>query len=322
MDILLNTLQSTMPSIRSGETSDFNWRWCLDGVFEMTPKTHYDKAIVLSAGIHGNETAPIELLDLLCRDLFSNILCLNVRLLIIFGNPQAIQQGKRYIENDMNRLFGEDSENYLDSESQRAKQLKHCVVEFFNSSQKQAIYYHYDLHTAIRESNFPIFAMLPYQTQPYNTSLLDGLNRANLDAVVYHNELGKTFTHFTSETCQSASVTLELGKARPFGENNLAEFTAIDQMLRATISNTVLPQRTKIKMATFEVVQSVIKSTEQFQLNLPNEAPNFSIFQLNELIATDGTKKIIANDNLYILFPNPKVKLGLRAGLLLKKVNF
>ena len=37
--------------------------------------------------VHGNETAPIELLSHLCTDLFAGRLKLAVRLLLVLGNP-------------------------------------------------------------------------------------------------------------------------------------------------------------------------------------------------------------------------------------------
>ena len=118
-------------------------------------------------------------------------------------------------------------------------------------------------------------------------------------------------------------MTLELGKAKPFGENDLSEFFAIDQVLRRFIVGQDLGQRKKPAIRQFKVFDSILKTEENFSLNLADDAPNFSTFQLGEVIATQVDEQqhvfefVAQFDQVFILFPNPKVKLGLRAGLLL-----
>ncbi len=278
---------------------------------------------VLSAGIHGNETAPIELLSRIISDLFAEHLKLAVRVLFVLGNPKAIRQGVRYLENDMNRMFcGAYQQLAQDDETHRAAQLEQCTSEFFEQSQFEAQRYHYDMHTAIRASLLPVFALFPYQTQPYDDFLIQSLNAADLDALVYHNAVGKTFTHFTAERCQAASSTLELGKAKPFGQNDLAEFASTDQVLRAVLSEQALPCRQKPSIRQFKVVDSVLKQSDDFQLQLSADAPNFSTFQKGEVIATQQVGNyVVDNQQVWILFPNPNVKMGLRAGLVLKEIG-
>lgn len=96
--------------------------------------------------------------------------------------------------------------------------------------------FHYDLHTAIRESRLPRFGILPFQKRPYSEPMLKLLDAADLDALVVHSAPGGTFSHYSSEHLNAASCTLELGKARPFGSNDLQQFAAIDLALRAAVS--------------------------------------------------------------------------------------
>ncbi|ERS01283.1 succinylglutamate desuccinylase [Acinetobacter sp. COS3] len=323
VDLLTLTLEQQAPKHNHGEMAGFTWQWLGEGLLQCTPKAHYRKTIVLSAGIHGNETAPIELLANIIKDLFAERLVLSTRILFVLGNPQAIRQGIRYLENDMNRMFcGAYKTLVQDQETQRAAQLEQITAQFFEQSDKDAQRYHYDLHTAIRASLLPVFALFPYQTRAYDDFLIESLKAANLDALVYHNAVGKTFTHFSSEMLHAESSTLELGKAKAFGQNDLSEFADIDQVLRAVISEQALPQRKKPKIRQFKVADSILKQSEDFQLKLSADAPNFSTFEKGEVIATQSIGDYTAQDTqVWILFPNPKVKIGLRAGLVLKEIE-
>ena len=323
MDFLGSVLAQKAPASTQGAHDGFSWEWLAEGVLSLTPAQAYEKAVVLSAGVHGNETAPIELLEQLSQDIFSGRLKLQVRLLLILGNLEAIRSGQRYVENDMNRMFcGVPQQFAAAAEAQRVAELEQAVTDFFTASPAQAQRYHYDLHTAIRPSLLPTFALFPQQAHAYDAALLASLNAAELDALVYHSAPGKTFTHFTSSVFQAASATLELGHAKPFGQNDLASFAAIDQVLRAVESGQQLPERKRQAIQASQVTDSIIKTEDDFQLNLADSAPNFSVFQPGDVIAVQqGKPYAVAQQPVWILFPNPQVKKGLRAGLILTELN-
>ena len=235
IDLLPLTLEGNEPVEWQGETPQLRWRWQGEGVLELTPRQPYRQAMVMSAGVHGNETAPIELLNQLVGDLLAGRLQLKVRLLVVLGNPAAMRAGKRYLHSDMNRMFGGRYRNFAASgETVRAQQLERALAAFFDG--EQAARFHYDLHTAIRESRLPRFGILPFQKRPYSEPMLQLLDAADLDALVVHSAPGGTFSHYSSEHLNAASCTLELGKARPFGSNDLQQFAAIDRALRAAVS--------------------------------------------------------------------------------------
>ena len=323
IDFLGDVLAQRIPTVSQGEQHDFRWEWLAEGVLSFTPKQAYEKAIVLSAGVHGNETAPIELLAQLSQDIFACALQLKVKLILILGNPVAIRSGQRYVENDMNRMFCGAHQQFSETfEAKRVAELEQLVADFFQSCPAQVKRYHYDLHTAIRPSLLPTFALFPYQTHGYDAVMLACLNAAELDALVYHNAAGRTFTHYTSSRFQAASSTLELGHAKPFGQNDLAAFAAINQVLRAVVTEQALPARQKSAIKNFRVVDSIIKTEDDFQLNLADSAPNFSMFQSDAVIALQqGKPYVIAPEQVWILFPNTQVKKGLRAGLILTELR-
>ncbi len=81
-------------------------RWLGEGILQLLPTAPWRRATILSAGVHGNETAPIELLLQLTHDLSWGRQPLTQALLIVFGNLPAIRAARRYLHNDLNRLFG------------------------------------------------------------------------------------------------------------------------------------------------------------------------------------------------------------------------
>ncbi|CAI0820502.1 Succinylglutamate desuccinylase [Serratia marcescens] len=321
IDLLPLTLEGNEPVEWQGETSQLRWRWQGEGVLELTPRQPYRQATVMSAGVHGNETAPIELLNQLVGDLLAGRLPLTVRLLVVLGNPAAMRAGKRYLHSDMNRMFGGRYRNFAASgETVRAQQLERALAAFFDG--EQAARFHYDLHTAIRESRLPRFGILPFQKRPYSEPMLKLLDAADLDALVVHSAPGGTFSHYSSEHLNAASCTLELGKARPFGSNDLKQFAAIDRALRAAVSEGALPARAGAEIRVFRVMHSLIKHSEDFKLHLDDDTANFTELQPGMLLCEQPQEDYrVGKEGAWILFPNPSVALGLRAGMLLSEVS-
>lgn len=291
------------------------------GYWRLTPRQPYRQAMVVSAGVHGNETAPIELLNQLVGDLLAGRLPLTVRLLVVLGNPAAMRAGKRYLHSDMNRMFGGRYRNFAASgETARAQQLERTLAAFFDG--EQAARFHYDLHTAIRESHLPRFGILPFQKRPYSDAMLTLLDAADLDALVVHSAPGGTFSHYSSEQLNAASCTLELGKARPFGSNDLQQFAAIDRALRAAVSEGALPVRVGDAIRVFRVMHSLIKHSEDFKLHLDDDTANFTELKAGMLLCEQPQEEYrVGQEGAWILFPNPNVALGLRAGMLLNEVS-
>ncbi|PHM63606.1 succinylglutamate desuccinylase [Xenorhabdus ishibashii] len=301
--------------------------WLAEGVLQLLPQRSSKPAdtLIISAGIHGNETAPVEILIRLLSQLAQGKLPLQHNLLLIFGNLPAMQAGQRYIDSDLNRMFGGRYQNFPSgSESNRAMELESVIRRFFHEPAVMAStkHRHFDLHTAIRGSCHEQFALLPYQAREYAADFLQWLEDSDLDALVFHNTVGGTFSNFTSEHFNMDSCTLEIGKALPFGQNDLARFNNITIALQDLIAGLSSGRRAKLTFNRYRVVDAIIKQHDNFQLNIPEDTKNFTELPEGFEIARQQNQswKIESPAN-FILFPNAHVAIGLRAGLLLEKLT-
>ncbi|HBR3608578.1 succinylglutamate desuccinylase/aspartoacylase domain-containing protein [Klebsiella pneumoniae] len=110
-------------------------RWLGEGILQLLPTAPWRQATILSAGVHGNETAPIELLLQLTHDLSQGRQPLTQALLIVFGNLPAIRAARRYLHNDLNRLFGGRHLAVTPgNESRRAFALEQAVQAFYRAA--------------------------------------------------------------------------------------------------------------------------------------------------------------------------------------------
>lgn len=303
------------------------------GVIVFQPLSATKKDIVLSSGIHGNETAPIEICNSLITSLLEQKLMTKCRLMIIFGNLPAILKGTRMIDENVNRLFnGEHSKvNINNPERVRAKNLEHYVDKFFTQlpngqppTCRQRI--HYDLHTAIRGAKYQKFAIYPFRgNRPYNKEQLYFLQASGVNCVLFHNEPTTTFSYFSSYNYQADAFTIELGKVFPMGQNNMQDFDAIIVMLKKLI--TALPLNLDNcdddAMHLFQVSRTINKNSENFSFNFNDDVENFTVFKRGQVLAYENGKKILVKgDTEAIVFPNAKVPIGQRALLCLRPIRY
>ena len=297
-------------------------RWLDEGALEVTPPGGRDDGmdLLLSAGIHGNETAPIELLDELLHGIARGEIKPRARVLFLFGNPEAMRTGARYIEHDVNRLFNRRHEQSSGVEALRACALERLATAFFFYKEGRTRL-HYDLHTAIRGSKIEQFALYPYKEgRQHSRRELARLRAAGMQAVLLQSKPSITFTAFTYETLGAEAFTLELGKARPFGQNGEIKLGKLEARLRAIIEGNEPAEDEGIGgLQLFSVAREIIKHSDSFHLHLPADIENFSELSRGYLLAEDlaETRWVVEEEGARIIFPNPKVKNGLRAGMLI-----
>lgn len=300
------------------------------GVVELLPIKQNKRGLLLSAGIHGNETAPIELLDKLLTDCILGRIVVKRPTLLILAHPQAIKAEKRFVEHNMNRLFMGVHERKAFRGSIDAERANILELQVKRFASRHSLIEHYDLHTAIRDSTIERFALQPKREHEPITRVSE-LHRLvfkdmGVNALVYQHKPASTFSSYTSRTFKSDSYTVELGKVRRFGENDLERYTNTYNSLCGRVSDithSAPPQDHQIDDITeFEVCHEVVKDDAAFELLVSEDAANFKEFEQGEMVSRSPCSEYtVQNEREFLIFPNNKVPIGQRAGLMLKRVN-
>ena len=291
------------------------------GVLSVYPQGNSSvHSILLSVAVHGNETAPIEIIDQLVSDIFAGKIIPTHRLLIVIANPEAIKSNSREVDENMNRLFSPELSAASDEsdERQRSRKLMDYSQKFFGEEADQKI--HYDLHTAIRDSYYKQFAVSP---NPVGSTVAERqyqlLGQWGIEAILSTGEKSATYSAFTANYCGATSFTLELGKVKAFGENDLADFASVTTGLEDAITGNEAVSGDEKLAQRFRVAGEVLKQTEDFRLCFPSNIANFTEFEIGEVLATDKDYQYVVSDSgERILFPNENVAIGQRALVIIR----
>jgi len=321
-DLLSHTLAhagSTVDHRTARLNSDVVIEGLANGIILIQPPLPPKKQLIVSAGVHGNETAPIEVLNLLVEELLDEVWTPELAILLILGNPEAMVAGSRFLDFNMNRLFlGTHSQPpYAGSrDAERAAEIEHWVAHFV---QPGIPLVHYDLHTAIRPSKRERFALYPFVPErSVPGEQIDFLLESDVQTLLLQHKRATTFASHTALTFDAESFTIELGKVMPFGQNDLNRFTGIRDSLRRLMQG-LGPQPTldHSDMTLFEVVHEIIHTGEGFRFHVPDDVANFTEYPPGTVIWEDGEDAYRVGERPeVIVFPNRQVPPGQRVGLM------
>ena len=306
--------------------NDITINWLADGILELTPLTATNTDLVLSCGIHGNETAPIEMVETLFQQIINAELPLKCRLLIILGNLPAMQINKRFTEENLNRLFSANHEDNKSQEADRAALIEHWISDFYNrdsTNSENVRRIHLDLHTAIRGSKVEKFAIYPYQANGnWSEEHFNWLNSAGIQAVLLGHQPSGTFSYYTSATFGAMAFTIELGKALPFGENDHSKLIQFKAATEDLIAGRTLWQAECVEseLAVYQVVDEILRlSDDDFSLNLADDFLNFTALEKDYKLTDDNPESYLIKESGHaIVFPNKNVPKGQRVALVIE----
>lgn len=272
-------------------------------------------SVLLSVGVHGDETGPIEMVAHAVDALSREPQLLAVNLMLCVGNIDAIASGKRFIDADLNRMFRIERGDLAGTfEAGRADTLIAATRDFFDGAGPQRL--HLDLHTAIRASRYARFAIVPELiADAARTHLIEWLGQGGIEAVIMNPKSAGTYSYWTAEHHGAAATTVELGRIGTLGQNDLSQFAAMSAALHALLRGLPAPQGSAPLV--FNTARSIMKLSDAFRMSFGRDTENFTPLRKGETIATDGdTVYTVQHDEEFVVFPNPDVRVGLRAGIM------
>ncbi len=298
------------------------------GVLELVPvnknTTVEPPKLILSAGIHGNETAPIEFCNTLINEVIEGLYPVKTPTLFIFGNPEAMVSGKRFIEHNMDYLFcGTHVKTaYCNSvDGQRAALIEQSVADFSEGTHNIN---HYDFHMTIRNSVIEKFARYPFiPGRTTNPMQLQFLAFSGVSAFLFQTTHATTFSSHTAVNFGAESFTVELGKVQPFGQNELRRYNALTENLRTRLKGGwPAPRHAEHRVQCFVASHEIINTGNDFVLHIPEDINNFTKLPVGSVVWEDKEQNYrVQGQDEYIVFPNSKVGPGQRAGLMLRLVD-
>ncbi|MGC9422477.1 succinylglutamate desuccinylase [Vibrio sp.] len=321
---LSDSLDLEQPVLRGALTLDSGVTIKLHGrgLVEVVPARSdaQTKHLIVSCGIHGNETAPMELVDKLLDDLVSGFQPVNEHCLFILAHPEAAQRQARFIEENLNRLF-DDRPHPKTQESALAERLKATVADFYAGTKPEQRW-HLDLHCAIRGSKHYSFAVSPKTRHPVRSRALMGfIEQAHIEAVMLSNAPSSTFSWFSADYFAAQAMTIELGQVAQWGENDLSRLVAFELALRDLVARE-RPEHLPKKPVIYRVSRTIVRLHDDFDFRFGEEVENFTAFMHGEVFGHDGDKPLMAkNEGEAIVFPNRYVAIGQRAALMVCKVD-
>ncbi|MCH4813304.1 succinylglutamate desuccinylase [Vreelandella neptunia] len=317
------SLEGQLPAASQGVFASGTYSLHAPGILELTPNcaSQNAHACIFSAAIHGNETAPVELVGEWLSGIEAGSITLGAPVLVILGNLPALKIQQRFVTTNLNRLFNRELRDEGE-EPDRARELMNAVDRFY-ARHAELPKLHYDLHTAIRGSRYPRFVVEPYANTPTDSEQWGWLAAADMQAVLNQHQHSWTFSHYSKHYHGAQAFTFELGRVAPFGQNDMASLKPMGELLTSLSQGTSPANQPAAQMQFFQVQHELIRQSDDFQLCFDEDMANFNRFEPGTLLAQDGKAGDfrVGDTPLHVVFPNAKVEVGARAALLVAPVN-
>ncbi|MFO1385193.1 MAG: succinylglutamate desuccinylase [Chitinivorax sp.] len=231
-----------------------------------------------------------------------------------------MRAGERYLDDDLNRLFG-GKHQFLSGlrEARRAALLEQYAQRFEMGVGNGCIWICTPPSAPRSTQNSPFARRreIPLHRQPARPPL----QAVDVGTLPPQPQPSNTFSSYCRSQFGARALTLELGQARPFGQNQSLPLDEWLALLPRLLQGQLPAASAPLNIRRFAVTREVIRSSEQFVLHLADDVANFTPLPAGYLLAEDGAQQTIVAAGEHILFPNPAVKVGLRAGVLVAAID-
>ncbi len=256
--------------------------------------------VVILGGVHGNETCGVEALPVL-----SKVSLQKGKLILLYGNPLAIEQNVRFVEYNLNRLFCVDDDVPDGAKQSYEYQRSRQLLPYLDQAD-----YCLDLHASftpdsepfiICESNAQDFIKyLPQNRVCYGFTRLEP---GGSDG--YMNNVGKIGVCVECGYLQDhASALAAVHSGRSFLQS------------LGMIAGDAL--RVNSAQQYLEAYELYYTKTDCFRLTRSYQ--DFEVLKVDEIIGFDGHEAVISSVEQMILFARDRSTVGAEAFLLVKRL--
>ncbi len=244
-------------------------------------------AVAIFGGVHGNETVGVKLIDILSKELKVKA----GTVYLVYGNPKAIKQNKRFVEKNLNRCFKKGNEDNI-VEDKRARELMKILDKcdalldlhsFPNSKGKTFAICEKEAFDIVSKFDVPVISSGWGKTEPGAT-----------EGYMYDN--GKIGIGI--ETGSNYDLDKSLARAKFAVDIFLKHFGCIGGEM-------IIDKKLKKYV---QVYKAIIRKKEDFKFT--KDYKNFDNLEEGKIFATEGSKKYIAKKGDCIVLPTPNEPIG------------
>ncbi|WP_324719051.1 succinylglutamate desuccinylase/aspartoacylase domain-containing protein [Salinimicrobium sp. HB62] len=263
--------------------------------------------LFVTAGVHGNEPSGVKALKKVFAELEKTKPVINGRIVGLMGNKAALDKGKRYIDEDLNRTWTEDNVNNNDPETQEQREM-HEIIEILEKYSKEDYTKRYflDCHTTSSDSlpyisvqdvndndswahKFPTYIVRGFSDIVYG-AIDHYMSRTGLTGFVF--EAGQHTSHASVEN-HEGMIWLALKQANGL---DVEQVSCYPECVEHFTEKNAPSQKT------FEIIyRHEIKKGDNFKME-----PGFKNFQKikkGQLLATSNGREIRSEWDAYIFMP-------------------
>lgn len=255
--------------------------------------------VVIMGATHGNEIIGAKIIEQLKKTLPKEEVLGEIYLII--GNPKALLKNVRFIDFDLNRLFGDDSKKLsttLSSEGKRVLELAPILAKAD---------YLLDIHSTIKKS-------VPFIYMKNSSKHITIAKIFNTEFVVSSlTSCNAKSLHSSADNFVDSSggigITYETGWHKD--EAGFSDvLTKVKQFLNFVGSAFhSLPEVPRVKLSKHILIYKEILSQEK-QFTFQQDYKNFDFLEKGAELGIDGNKKIIVSQASYIVFPKKDIRIG------------
>lgn len=259
----------------------------------------HDRSLFICSALHGDEVGSIPAVLRIIDDIKKGSIKFGGTITFALGNIEAIKINKRFVTEDMNRIFGKSNVDTVDAK--RVKEIEKLITS-------HSIFI--DLHQTIGPTKSPFYVVRGAEENMQLARIIEAAPLAMLVAEAEANSksriTGTTFAGFHNIT----AFTLELGQK---GYNIKSEELAYNTILKIIQTMDEHPTNTWKKIAETKPPLKIISIEYAHEFTEPSMRLhpgliNGEFYQKGFELGIHGNQKIVAPFDGYIFFPKYPIR--------------